>query len=445
MVEPDALPWDSEEFRHALANKQPGHAFALVRKAKGLAQVDFGVLMYWDRSQAGRIERDETDTIRDIYLMGQTADVLGIPRLALLPALLETPNPGTIEVKDNEGADAVDRRQFGQAGLILLGTAAAATSAVKATAATPPLIGADHIRVLSKAADQLWARDNDFGSGQLVQAALDQFAMGRRLLDYGDYDARTGTELAAVVGNLGLVSGWLAYDGGDQDTARRCYNDALVLAERGADNSLAANVLGALRLQAWAIGRMREALQLSLRASDRSRHDGSARMQALLAAYQGVAYAAVGDHRECERALSVAWREVDRGLDDPNDPVRLHFVTESEIRSIEARARTFLGERGYSGQHERAVDIYRRSVGADGSKPRDEASYRAYFAASIARLGDTRTAVAEGLAALALLEGPVASPRLVAELQPVRTAAAKTRDDDAEQFRTRFDALSVVT
>jgi hypothetical protein len=186
-------------------------------------------------------------------------------------------------------------------------------------------------------------------------------------------------------------------------------------------------------------------LQLSLRVDEVSRRIPSTRLHALNAARLAVAYAGVGDVREAEAAILNAWREVDRGLDSPDDPIWLHFVTESEIRSIEAKARSFLGERGFSGQHARAVDIYGQSVGADGSKPRDEASYRAYFAASIAHLGDTRTAVGEGLAALALLEGPVTSPRLIGELQPVRIAAAKTRDGDAEQFCTRFDALSVVT
>ncbi|MET8779031.1 hypothetical protein ABZV58_28850 [Nocardia sp. NPDC004654] len=400
-----------------------------------MTQARFGELMHWDRTHAGRVERDEVTSICDIYQMGRTADALGIPRLALLPAFLESSDVGTIEITDSEGAD-VDRRQFGQASAFILAAALTTTpAAATAHAATPRLAESDHVRYLAGLADQLWAHDNDFGSGGLVQTALDQFAIAKRLLDHADYDRRTGTELTAVAGNLGLVSGWLAYDGGDQTTAATCYKDALILAERGGDGSLAADIIDALRQQAWTGGRMRETLQLSLRASDRSRYDPSARLQALLAAREGVAYAAVGDRSQCERALAAAWRQVDRGLDDPNDPVRLHYITEAEIRTIEAHARRYLG------QHDKAVTIYHESVTGGTRPPRDEASYRAYYAASLARLGNVSTAVEEGLAALTMLEGPVNSPRLVSELRPVYIAAGHISSDEADEFRKRFSQL----
>lgn len=151
-------------------------------------------------------------------------------------------------------------------------------------------------------------------------------------------------------------------------------------------------------------------------------------------AREAVAHAAIGDQREAESAINRALREVDRGLDDSEDPIWLRFVTAAEIQSITAQAGTFLG------QHDKAVEFYQASVGAH-NKPRDEASYRAYYSASLARLGDDSAAVTEGLSALALLEGPVKSHCLVSELQPARTAADRASTDDAEQFRSRFDLL----
>lgn len=434
MADSPFFAWDTPQFRALLATRRPGHAFMLVRKAAGMTQAGFGELMHWDRTHAGRVERDEVATICDIYEMARTADALGIPRLALLPALLESPDVGNIEITDSEGAD-VDRRQFGQASAFILAALTTTPAAATSHAATRKLVGSDHVRYLADVADRLWAHDNAFGSGGLAHTALDQFAIAKQLLDHADYDPRTGTELAAVAGNLGLVSGWLAYDSGDQDTAGACYKDALILAERGGDDSLAADIIDALRQQAWTGGRMQEALQLSLRAGNRSRHDPSARLQALLAAREGVAHAAVGDRSQCERALAAAWRQVDRGLDDPNDPIRLHYITEAEIRTIEAHARRNLG------QHDKAATIYHTSITSGTHPPRDEASYRAYYAASLARLGDTTTALTEGLTALAILEGPVQSPRLVNELRPVYLAAHQSRSDNADQFRTRFDTL----
>lgn len=431
--------WDTSEFRAALAQGRPGRAFTLVRKAAGLTQAGFGELMHWNRTHVGRIERDEVATLCDVYQLGRAADALGIPRLALLPALLQTPEVGNIEITDYQGAD-VDRRQFGQVSALILGAALTATAspANAAAPATPRLVGSDHVRYFAAAADRLWAHDNDFGSGGMLQAAVDQFTTAQRLLDHADYDTTTGTELAAVTADLGLVSGWLSYDSGDQATAARCYKDALILAERSGDDSVAADIIDALRQQAWTAGRMREALQLSLRASDRSRSDRSARLQAILAAREGVAYAAVGDRRECERAIAAAWRQVDRGLDDPDDPVRLHYITADEIRTIEAHARRYLGE------YDTAAGIYRDTIHEGRHPLRDEASYRAYYAASLADLGETQAALAEGLTALALFEGPVKSQRLVNEMRPVHHLALSTSGSDAEEFRIRFHTLTTI-
>lgn len=428
--------WDSSEFRRLLAEQKPGQAFALIRKSKDLTQLEFGLLLHWDRTHAGRVERDEVGTIRDIYVMGKTADALGIPRLSLLPALLGTPDIGTIEVRDGEGVDDVDRREFG---FTVLGAAAAASaSGASASAATTGPIGSEHVAYVSDLTDRLWARDNEYGGGGLLNPALRQYAAARQLIDFGNFGERVGAELAGAVARLAECAGWLAFDSGDQHTARLCYLKALELAERSGDNGRITDVVDGMQWQAFHFGRNREALQLSLRATQLSRSIRSARLQAMLAARQGVAYAAVGDAREAEASISHAWREVDRGLDDPDDTVGLLFVTPSEIRSIEARARIYLG------QYDKAVAIYRASLDGEGNRPRDEASYRAYFAASLAQLGDVGSAVTEGLSALSLLEGPVKSPRLVAELRSVRSVVDRAHGGDAEQFQTRFDALSKV-
>ncbi|KZM70064.1 helix-turn-helix domain-containing protein [Nocardia terpenica] len=427
--------WDTPEFRRLLAEQKPGAAFALVRKAIGLSQADFGVLLRWERSHAGRVERGEVGTLYDYRELTRAADALGVPRSALLPALLGTSGAGTIESRGSEGADDVNRREFG---LTVFGTAllSVAASDVLASAATPQTVGDVHIDYLTKAADQLWAHDNEYGSGGLLEPALQQYALSRRLLETGSYNERIGSALAAVTARFVECAGWLAFDSGNQRVARQCYAEALTYAERSRDEARITDIVDGMQWQASYFGRVREAIQLSLRATDLSRNIRSARLHAMLSARQGVAYAALGDAREAEHAIARAWRETDRGFDDLDDPVGLLFVTPAEIRSIEARARSYLGE------HYKAAAIYRESIGTEGSKPRDEASYRAYFAASLARLGDTRNAVTEGLAALPLLEGPVNSPRLVAELQPVRTAATSASGDDADQFRYRYDALA---
>lgn len=327
----------------------------------------------------------------------------------------------------------MDRRQFG---LAVFGTAiaAATTSPVTASAAMSMTVGDDHVTYLNQVTDGLFEHDGQFGSGGLAGPALRQCAVARELLERATYDHGTGIELARATGNLVDCAGWLAFDSGDQRAARECFTEALILAERSGDSYLWSNVMDDLRHQAWRVGNMREGLQLSLRISDAIRTIPSTRLHALHAARQAVAYAAVGDRRETMSSINRALREVDRGLDDADDPIWLHFVTPAEIQSITAQAWTYLG------QHDKAVAIYQTSVGAH-NKPRDEASYRAYYAAALARLGEHGAAVAEGLSALALLGGPVKSHRLVSELQPVRTVVDTVRSGDAELFGRQFDGL----
>lgn len=426
--------WEMPEFQRLLAAQQPGRAFALIRRAHGLSQADFGVLLHWDRSHAGRVEREEVATLFDVRELTRVADLLGVPRRALLPVLLGAEDIGTISSTEGEGEDTVDRRQFG---LTMFGTAIAAAALPGVASASASItVGDDHIGYLNGVAEQLWSHDAQFGSGGLVESAVKQFATARQLLDHGVYDRATGAELAAVAGNLANCAGWLAFDSGDQAKARTCVTEALVLAERSGDRYLWSDVMDNLRHQSWRAGDMREGLQISQRISEAIRHVPSARLQSLNAARLAVAYAAVGDRRAAEAAIAHAWREVDRGLDDPNDPSFLHFITAAEIQSITAHAWDFMG------RHDQAVAIYQESLGAH-NKPRDEASYRAYCSASLARLGDHSTAITEGLSALTLLHGPVKSPRLVSELQPVRAAADALRSDEAEQFSRQYDRLLV--
>jgi len=84
--------WDSPEFRRLLAQHQPGPAFALIRERSGLTQEKFANLVNWGRTNTGRIERGERQALYDIRELTRVADALGIPRAALLPALLGTRN-----------------------------------------------------------------------------------------------------------------------------------------------------------------------------------------------------------------------------------------------------------------------------------------------------------------------------------------------------------------
>ncbi|WP_051021298.1 helix-turn-helix domain-containing protein [Nocardia araoensis] len=422
--------WESPQFRKLLAEGQPGRALALVRKEMGLSQADFGALLHWDRTHAGRVERGEVGTIFDIRELVRAADALGVPRTALLPILLGPADPRTIE-DGGEGADDMDRRQFGLAATIT-------TLAASAPATTVPTrVGSSHVDYLRTLTQRMWQHDNHFGGGDIAEFALRQYGLARRLLDHGTYGRETGVRLLAETSRLARCAGWLCLDAGRPAVARRCYVEAVLMAEQADNDELLANALASLTFLTTDRPTSREPVRLAQRASHLARRIPSARLNAVRSAREAVAHAAIGERQDFDRAMTRAWREVDRGLDDVDEPVWLHHVTPFEIRSIEARGRVYLG------QHDRAVGIYRETIGTRGTqRPRDEASYRAYYAAALAGLGDTTSAITEAHTALTLLEGPVNSPRLLAELRPVRVAATHTHGDDAEHFRHRFDALA---
>lgn len=327
----------------------------------------------------------------------------------------------------------MDRRQFVQTATI----AVAATGAAADLPWSDPIrVGTGHIAYLRRVTQQLWEHDNVYGGGRIADFVIQQYGLARRLVDHGEYGSRIGADLIDAACRLAGFAGWVAEDIGRFERARRFYTEAVLLAEQCGKEELLEDAVANMSFLATKRPTSREPVHLAQRASELARRIPSARLNALRTARVAVAHAAVGEGREFEQAMIRAWREVDRGLDDSDDPIWLHFVTPAEIKSIEARGRSYLG------QHSRAATVYREAIGSGGTMlPRDEASYRAYFAASLAGLGDLNTAITEGHMALSLLKGPVSSPRLVQELRPVRVGVSRLRGDEAEHFRHRFDAL----
>lgn len=429
----DPEPWESAQFRELLAAGRLGKALALVRKEKGLSQCGLGELLHWDRAHIGRVERGEVDTMFDVRELVRATDALGVPRTALIPVLLGAATPWTIEKGGGEGVDDVDRRQFG-----IAATMALASSALPVPDwAEARHVGTDHVTRLRTLTEQLWNHDNELGSGAIADFALEQYRVGRQMLDHGDYGPRTGAALMAATGRLASCVGWLSHDNGHPDLARWCYSESILLAEQSGDTEMLAGALGGLTITA--IDQLEpghEPVRIARRVTELASAVPSARLNALRLAREAMAYAAIADHREFERTLARVWHEIDRGLDNPDDPIWLHFVTAAELRVLEARGRKLLG------QHSRAVDLFRESIDRPGNLARDEASYRAYFAASLTGLGDIHSALAAGLDALTLLESQVDSPRLVGELRPLRLVAIRTKSTEAEHFTRRFDTVT---
>jgi hypothetical protein len=426
--------WDSAPLRQALADLNLGAALAIVRSSAGLSQLELGALLGWDQSQVQRAEKGTRDSLYDIRKLLHVVDALDMPRTALAPLVLGTPE-ATIE--ENKDVD-LTRRQFGG----VLGGAALAgvvgSGAELSTIQIPAKVDKAHIRYLRATVDQFLERDQMVGGAALVRGALRQLARAQRMLAESDYGERTGQELMTAAGELAVCVGWLAYDAEDHDLARRLYAEAMTLADEADDGTLAIQVREKMALQAVQLARhgkpgiARQALRLTERAIEVARRDPEARVHALLAAREAIACAILDDDRGYRQAIARAWREVDRGP-GPDDPVWLRFVNSAEIGVAEAKGQMYLGA------PQAAVRLYQQSLTADSLSPRNRINYRAQLAVALAATGDNAAAISEGLAILPALETDVTSPRTLRELQPVRAAAEQAGN---EEFSVRYDQAS---
>jgi transcriptional regulator with XRE-family HTH domain len=424
--------WDSLPLRRAFAELDLGAALTIIRTAPGLSQLEFGILLGWSQSAVARAEAGQRDSLYDLRKFFEVVDAVGMPREALIPLLLGISDAEQVEREETDDM-GMNRRQF-SGGLVGL-TTAVGPSRIPVPTKVDPV----HVRYLRSSVEKLWTKDGIVGGGALVRDGLYLYHRARRMLDEADYSEATGRQLMSAAGELAVCAGWLAYDANQQNVARELYSEACLLADQSGDDGLAIRAMEKMSLQSAYLahkkglpGRAREAVRLSVRATDLARHDPSPQLHALLATREAVAHAAAGDSQGFTGAITRAWREVDRGFAD-DAPGWLRFVDSSAITALEGRGRSYLGDPAA------AAPLYRRSLEAT-LRPRGSAIYRAGLAAELAASGDVTGAVAEGMVVLTALDtGGVMSPRTLARLHPLRQAAAHNRQ--GEDFCARYDQI----
>lgn len=424
--------WDSLPLRQALAAAKVGRMLTIVRTAAGLSQLDLGTMLGWSQSQVARVESGQRDTLFDVRELLRVIDTLDMPREALAPLLLGTPDATLSSGTDRqENDDRMDRRTFTTGLLATIGFGAGLDHVQ-----VPERVDLAHVRFLQAGADRLRQRDQQIGGATLVRDGLRQYHRSRRMLEESDFAEPVGRALVSASGQLAYRVGWLAYDAGDQRLARDLYSQALLLSQESDDTALSIMALQGMTLQSVFLARRderpgiaRQAIRTAVRASELARHERTPRLHALLAAREAIAYAAVGDESGYRAAISRAYRELDAGV-SAEDPTWLQFVIPAELRVAEAKGRTYLGDPAA------AVRLYEESLAETDLSPRNRLNYRAQRAAALALSGEHDAAVSEGMAILPELEKQVASPRTLSELRPVRDAAERVGN---EEFCTRWD------
>ncbi|GAB3971125.1 hypothetical protein GCM10029978_045720 [Actinoallomurus acanthiterrae] len=432
--------WDSPPMRRALARADLGAFLAILRGAAGLSQMDLAHLIEgWSQSTVSLIENGRRDTLYDVRELLRVADAVDMPRQALLPLVFSDPG-ATVEETDDadltgETLVDLDRRSFNAM------TTALAAGALAPVLRIPDRTDAAHVRYLQAGLARLRNRDRNVGGGAILRQAARQFARARRMLDESDYTETIGRQLLAVAAELAVFTGWLAYDAGQQQLARRLYSEAELLTGSIGAGQLTTHVYLNLAMQSTHLARTgagnprgmaREGLRFATRAAEAARHEPSPRLHALIAMRQAAAHAQLRDEIAFRSAIGQAQRELDRGP-HPADPAWCSFVDHTEVTGYEADGRLRLGAPA------RAAALY-GDVLADGGLPRrNRAYYQARLAGALLDDGDRAEAIRQGLVVLPELGERVTSTRTLIELRPVRAAAEQAA---AAEFVTRFDAAA---
>lgn len=240
------------------------------------------------------------------------------------------------------------------------------------------------------ARSQLKKLDDTLGGGAAYPMARAYLANEVSPLLNGSYSDEVGIDLLAAVAELHLDLGWMAYDAGHQNQARRHMLDSLRLSHAAHGRGpFGGRVLTALSHQALHLGRPCEALDLARAARAGTSELATPTVTAMFAAMEACALAAMGDDKQCELMLGAAETALSRRSDCP-DPSWLDF-DEGGLWGHAARAYRDLGR---PHQARAFAEDAIRSCHPDHSRTR--AQRTAILADALATLGEFEQAAEAG-------------------------------------------------
>ncbi|MFE7591960.1 helix-turn-helix domain-containing protein, partial [Kitasatospora sp. NPDC057512] len=282
------LNWNSEAIREASQARNYGRIIELARTHQRMTQAQLGQVCGLSQSAISRLEkRGVSPYAMDVLL--KVSQHLGIP-VALL-GLAEVPTQARI------GTESVERRQF-------LGAAAAVAVSPALAVVASCVDEADHqassLRLVTTSYRRL---DGSTPSRELADAVRSHLRLIQGLISAAPTHAHR-IRLAAIASEAASLAAWLAWDTGDNGSARSFYGAAIKAARSGANPLLAAYQTGSLaQLEAHA-GNGAMALGLVKRARS-FLETGSPRVaDAWLSSVEALGHAATGDQRSCDRALT---------------------------------------------------------------------------------------------------------------------------------------------
>ncbi|MFF7943094.1 helix-turn-helix domain-containing protein [Nocardia gamkensis] len=346
-----------------------GEVIRRIRKSVGMTQTELGALINFSQPAVSGLERGGPAS-HDVRILRLVARALQVP-LAILV------------VESDQEAD-VDRRNFFRAGAIgSAGAIMSATASAKAASASSVKVGASDVEAIIESANQIHELDLVVGGDRLCRVAANQVRYVEQLLDHGSYTEAVGQALTSAAAETMTAAGWVHYDAGRSDDARRYYADAANAANAAGDGIAAAHALG--NASCLMVSRFEEtrrnpaAVQYAQAASRSSLREGGPKLRALMAIREAEAHGARGDKSAMTGAISRAYRayESTRG----HDPEWV-FLPEAELNFITGKAQMWVGD------HKAATTHMRAAITDSSAWPRERAAWQLNLAQNLIKDGD---------------------------------------------------------
>lgn len=385
--------------RATVAAGNPGEVIKFARKALGWKQEDLAKRSGYSQPTISRLERGVGRAVRDTAILTDLANTLGLPAETL----------GLVHTDDaRPNLDDVDRREFLGGALAL-----AAAAMLPHQVAVPGQIGAADVEQCWTSLRRLFELDDHQGGGTVYEMAA---RMARHLQDavrQGNYSAPVGRDLSTVATATMEHAGWLAFDAGRQDDARRWWLETCHLAEISLIPDARVTAFASMSLQAsTCMGRGREAADLARAARAAAGDRATPTLLSVLAAREAVGLAQVRDATGANAALAEARRWLDVGRTG-DEPLWLDFWSVADLACHETRVALSLGRA-------RLAEAAARSALASADPhlfPRNHAIYTVRLASVLTHTGQLDEAMAVTGAAVEKAELLRGSRRISTDLR----------------------------
>ena len=337
----DPAVWERADTRRALATRDVGTVFRLLRKG-GTSQRAIAALTGLAPSEVYEIGRGRRVMAYDVLC--RIADGLGVPRGYLG---LAYDSETAAFVRATTPHDAQTERALDDVGALLAHAAEVAvgmdggpaalrwTAPVETSTPLPQRVGVRDVAQIEAITVALRGLDYGHGGGACREAVVAQSRWVHQLLHaQANDDVRHRLVLASA--DLDNLAGWTSFDVGLHTSARGYFARALTQARRAGDASLVANVLyraGRLHLHQ---GLTREALRFFQLGTIAAVESGSAVTVSMLAANEAWAQAILGDAAMTVRALDRAHDELARGGGAPAPWVS--FFADADLEALAGMA-----------------------------------------------------------------------------------------------------------